>query len=119
MKELTNTERLCATLLYYFTSGMEAQQVIASDPKAKSIGVEAPTDQNLEEIRHKTPIAVWEAVMPAAEDVVRRIVETEPRDAGVVAREALGAVRKIQKNVESFLGSRSVRPMSETTRRKS
>jgi hypothetical protein len=91
-KELTNTESLCAILLFFFQSGMDAASVVSEG--GGGIEVNMPTEDDLETIRKRTPVAMWDSMLGVSEHLVTRIVETEPRNPLNLARESANVVRR-------------------------
>jgi len=113
---MTNAERLCATLLFFFASGMDARKVM--DDEGKSVGVRTPSENDLENMLDTTPMSVWAGAMRVSEYLVQQIVETEPRDTAAVFRDTMTTLKKGRDLIEKFVAPNGVRPLNETLGRK-
>jgi hypothetical protein len=111
VQKMTSAERLCATLLFYFASGMDAKKVV--DSGGRSVGVRRPTDEDLENVLHTTPVAVWNSAFEVAKVLVEDIVANEPRDAITVFKEAAGAMKRGKDFLDSFVAPNGLKPLSD------
>ena len=91
-KEMTNTESLCSIMLFFFQSGMDAASVI--NDGGGGLEINLPSDEDLAKLRKKTDVATWDSMMEVSEHLVKRIVETEPRNPADLARESVNVVRR-------------------------
>lgn len=109
-KDLSNAQRLCATLLFYFQAGMDAKAALDSD--ARAVDVPSPTDDDLRKVRASIPAAMWEGVMEIAEAEVRQIAASEPRDAVTSVRDAVSSIRDFKNKIDGIFGPSA--PLHET-----
>lgn len=115
-QSMSNAEQLCATILFYFTSGMDARKVL--DEEGKSVGIRSPEEKDLQQMMDTTPMSVWTGVMRVSEHLIKQIVETEPRDAMTLGKEVLVSLKKGKEMVDKFVGPGGIRPLSETLGKK-
>ena len=112
MKKLTSAERVCATLLFYFQSGMDARRIF--DDGGDDVGVRAPEEKDLQEVLNRTPVSMWNGAMPLAEGLVTSVLEEEPRDVLSVFKDAARTVRRGKQAIDALVGPGGVRPLHET-----
>lgn len=110
-QKMTGAERVCATLLFYFASGMDAKRVV--DSGGKSVGVRSPSEDDLENVLHTTPVAVWNSAMEVAKAIVEDIVTNEPRDTLTVFKEAAMKMKRGKDFVDAFIAPDGLRPLSD------